>query len=130
MSKGSLVDERSPEVYNRLLTLMQKNKFGYHTRIMSDFDLFLEGLLNEKFIDDSTGYYDDYFTQREIEDVEAGLSNDLSESDIKHLLKDKSHGHGAETKCFMLPDRVGTNYAKGDALSIYKVLPKGQKPDV
>lgn len=30
----------------------------------------------------------------------------------------------------MNPDRVGTNYPKGDALSCYKILPKGQMPRV
>lgn len=123
------VDERSPEVYNRLLTIFDKNKFGYHTRIMNDFDFLLEALLNEKFIDDSCGYYDDYFTQKEIEDAETGLNCDLTEADVKHLIKDKGH-HGAAKKCFYNPGKFGTNYENSDALSVYKVLPKGQKPVV
>jgi hypothetical protein len=45
---------------------------------MSDFELFLEAILNEKFIDDSTLYYDDALTSKEIEDMEAGLNGDFS----------------------------------------------------
>jgi hypothetical protein len=45
---------------------------------MSDFELFLEAILNEKFIDDSTLYYDDAMTAKEIEDMEAGLSGDFA----------------------------------------------------
>ena len=121
-------DKRAPEVYNRLLTLYKKNKFGYHTRIFADFDTFLEAMLNERFIDDSSGYYDDAITSKEIEDVELGLNGDLSEADVKHLLKDKDGGHHANAKCFKHPGRFGTNYEVTDDLSIYKVHPKGFKP--
>ena len=117
------------EVYKRLTTIFQKNKFGYHTRIMSDFDLLLEALLNEKFIDDSTLYYDDANNAKEIEDMEAGLNGDFTPMDIKHLNKDADDGHHGAATCFRFPDRYGTNYEKTDALSIYKVLPKGQKPE-
>ena len=120
-------DPKPSEMYNRLLTIYSKNKFGFHTRIMSDFDLLLEAALNERFIDESTGYYDDPIFQKEIEDVEAGLSGDMSQADIKHAMKDPDHGHHAEKKCFRYPARFATNYEKSDALSIYKVLPKGQK---
>jgi len=123
------VDLREKEVYNRLLTLYQKNKFGFHTRIMSDFDLLLEAVLNEKFIDDSTAYYDDPVTLKEIEDVELGLNGDLTEEDIKHLTRDKQ-AHPEAPKVFFKPGRVGSNYEKSDDLSVYKVLPKGQKPKV
>ena len=52
-------DKKPVEVYNRLSSIFSKNKFGFHTRIMSDFDLLLDALLNERFIDDSSAYYDD-----------------------------------------------------------------------
>jgi hypothetical protein len=55
-------DKRPQEVYNRLISIFQKNKYGFHTRIMSDFDLLLEAALNERFLDDSSGYYDDPVT--------------------------------------------------------------------
>jgi hypothetical protein len=35
---------------------------------MADFDLLLEAVLNERFIDDSTAYYDDPVTTVEIAD--------------------------------------------------------------
>ena len=50
-----------------------KNKYGYNTRFMSDFDLLLEGVLNERFIDESTLYYDDPSVSKEIEDMELGF---------------------------------------------------------
>jgi len=52
-------DKKSEEVYYRLISLFGKNRYGYHTRYMSDFDLFLEAVLNERFIEESTKYYDD-----------------------------------------------------------------------
>ena len=120
-------DKKPAEMYNRLQTIYSKNKFGYHTRIMSDFDLLLEAALNERFIDESTGYYDDPIFQKEIEDVEMGLAGDMSEADIKHAMKDPDDGHHDSKKCTRFPGRFATNYEKSDALSIYKVLPKGQK---
>jgi len=83
-------DEIGQEGYNRLLTLFSKNKFGYNTRFMSDFDTFLESALNEKFVDESTKYYDDVFVAKEVEDVEAGLNGDFNTADVRHLLKDKA----------------------------------------
>ena len=80
-------DKKPREVYNRLLSIFQKNKYGYHTRIMSDFDLLLEAVLNEKFIDDSTAYYDDPVTTKEIEDMEMGLNSDFAEDDVKNLVE-------------------------------------------
>ena len=50
------------EVKGRLYTIFQKNKYGYHTRIMNDLDMLLEALLNEQFINDSIAYYDDLYT--------------------------------------------------------------------
>jgi len=35
---------------------------------MSDFDIFLDAVLNEKFLDDSTLYYHDVMTGKEVED--------------------------------------------------------------
>ena len=122
-------DKRPQEVYNRLISIFQKNKYGFHTRIMSDFDLLLEAALNERFLDDSSGYYDDPITQKEIEDMEQGLNGDFAEVDVKHLLKDKDDGHhGGGKKCMRYPGRFGTNYEKTDDLSIYKVHPKGVHP--
>ena len=97
---------------------------------MSDFELFLEAMLNEKFIDDSTLYYDDAFTSKEVEDMELGLNGDFSKADVRHLIKDRDAGHHESFKSLRYPDRVGTNYAKSDALSCYKILPKGQMPRV
>ena len=115
------------EIYFRLNSIFAKNKYGYTTRFMSDFDLLLEGALNERFVDESTLYYDDEVVSKEIEDMEAGLNGEFAEDDIRNLLKDKSsHGEGA--KVLRFPDRVGTGYGKSDDLSCYKVHPSGSKP--
>ena len=97
---------------------------------MSDFDLLLEAVLNERFIDDSSAYYDDPVVSKEIEDMELGLKSDFSEADVKHLLKDKDDGHHSSQKCLKYPGRFGTNYEKSDDLSVYKILPRGQKPTI
>jgi hypothetical protein len=55
---------------------------------MSDFDFFLEAILNERFIDDSSMYYDDPILSKEIEDMESGLNGDFAEADVKHLVRD------------------------------------------
>ena len=123
-------DKKPEEIYKRLNILFQKNHYGFHTRIMADFDLLLESVLNEKFIDDSTKYYDDPVTSKEIEDMELGLKSDFAESDIRHLLRDADDGHHASAKCMRYPGRFGTNYEKSDNLSIYKVHPKGVIPKV
>ena len=120
-------DPKEAETYFRLNTIFMKNKFGYNTRFMSDFDLLLEGVLNERFIDESTLYYDDPSVTKEIEDMELGFQDEFAESDIKNLLKDKST-HASAGKVVHYPDRVGSNYPKTDDLSCYKVHPKGQKP--
>ena len=57
--------------------------------------------------------------------MEAGLNGDLSPMDIKHLIKDKDDGHHSSTLCMRYPGRFGTNYDKSDALSVYKVMPRG-----
>jgi len=97
---------------------------------MSDFDLLLEAVLNERFIDDSSAYYDDFISSKEIEDMETGLNSDFSEADVQHLLRDKGEGHHESKKCMKFPARFGTNYEPSDDLSIYKIMPKGQKPIV
>lgn len=98
---------------------------------MSDFDFLLEAVLNERFIDDSSAYYDDAITSKEIEDMEMGLQSDFADADVKHLLRDKDDGHhGGGKKCVRYPGRFGTNYLPSDDLSVYKILPKGQKPIV
>ena len=94
---------------------------------MSDFDLLLEGVLNERFIDESTTYYDDPVVAKEIEDMELGLNGEFAEDDIKNLLKDKS-SHASRGKTVKYPARVGSNYQKSDDLSCYKVHPSGSKP--
>jgi len=95
---------------------------------MSDFDIFLEGMLNPKFIEQSVLYYDDKFTCLEIEDNEAGLTGEFSEADVRNLNKDRAEEHGAAFKSLRYPDRVGTNYQRSeDALSCYKIHPKGEK---
>merc|ERR1712216_832728 len=101
--------------------------YGYNTRFMSDFDLLLESALNERFIEESTAYYDDVVVTTEITDMESGLNGEFAEDDIKNLLKDAG-GHGSDTKVVHYPDRVGTNYRKSDDLSCYKVHPSGSKP--
>lgn len=108
----------------RLISIFNKNKYGYNTRFMSDFELLLESVLNEKFLDNSTLYYDDELTATEIEDQESGLAGDFAPADVQGLLHDKSHGDHDSYKALMWPDRVGTNYPKGDALSCYKIVPK------
>ena len=112
------------------MAIFQKNQYGFHTRIMSDFDLLLEAVLNERFIDASTAYYDDPITSKEIEDMELGLQSDFSDADVKHLIRDKGDGHHDGVKCTRYPGRFGTNYEASDNLSVYKILPKGQKPIV
>ena len=116
-------DVENEENY-RLVSIFQKNKYGYNTRFMSDFELLLESVLNEKFLDNSTLYYDDELTATEIEDQEQGLAGDFADSDVANLIHDKSHGDHDSYKALRFPDRVGTNYPKGDALSCYKILPK------
>lgn len=92
-SSVSKEDPSENEMYMRLNSIFSKNKYGYNTRFMSDFDLLLEGFLNERFIDESTLYYDDPVVAKEIEDMELGLNGDFAEGDIKNLLKDRSdHG--------------------------------------
>lgn len=123
-------DKFAKEGYNRLQTVFQKNKIGYYTRIMSDFDIMLEALLNERFIDESTLYYDDPNTAKEVEDIELGLNHDVTRSDLRNFLHDADRSDHSSYKALRFPDRVGTNYEKSDALSCYKILPKGQKPVV
>lgn len=84
-------------------------------------------MLNERFIDESTLYYDNPVVSKEIEDMELGLNGDFAEDDIKNLLKD-NHAHGSHFKSVRYPDRVGDNYRKSDDLSCYKVHPSGSKP--
>ena len=95
---------------------------------MSDFDLLLDAVLNERFIDDSSAYYDDPVVSTEIADMEAGLNSDFAEADVRHLLREKGDGHHASKKCLRYPARFGTNYEASDDLSVYKVMPKGVKP--
>ena len=125
--KPEVKDPKQAETHNRLLSIFHKNKYGFHTRIMSDFDLLLEAVLNERFIDDSSAYYDDPVHQKEIEDMETGLNGDMNEADIKHLMRDKS-AHPEPASCMRYPGRFGTNNDASDDLSCYKILPKGQKP--
>ena len=128
-SKTETADNTQQEIYNRLNSIFAKNKYGYNTRFMSDFDLLLEGVLNERFIDESTLYYDDPIVTKEIEDMEQGLNGDFAEADIKNLLKDKSGHHGgAPFKALVHPGRIGSNYQRSDDLSCYKVHPVGTKP--
>ena len=94
---------------------------------MSDFDLLLESALNEKFIDESTLYYDNYVKSKEIEDMEQGLNGEFAEDDIKDLIKDRSE-HGTPALVMQYPGRVGSNYQPSDDLSIYKTHPAGSKP--
>lgn len=111
----------------RLNSIFAKNKYGYNTRFMSDFDLLLEGVLNERFIDESTLYYDNAVSTPEVSDMEQGLNGEFAESDIQNLLKDHT-SHASAAKTLRFPARVGTNYAKSDDLSCYKVHPSGSKP--
>ena len=116
-------DVENEENY-RLVSIFQKNKYGYNTRFMSDFELLLESVLNEQFLENSTLYYDDELTATEIEDMETGLAGEFATSDVRNLIHDKSHHDHESFKAVRHPDRVGTNYPKGDALSCYKILPK------
>lgn len=129
-SKQAQPDDKGDEAYHRLLSIFPKNIYGYNTRFMSDFELFLEAMLNNKFIEESSVYYDDPITSKEIEDMELGLNSDFSKSDIRHLMHDKPEPHPAEFKSLRYPGRVGTNYQASDNLSCYKILPRGQKPIV
>ena len=94
---------------------------------MSDFDLLLEGVLNERFIDESTAYYNDPVVSSEVEDMEKGLNGEFADEDIRNLLKDKG-SHGAGEKTFRYPGRVASNYKASDDLSIYKTYPVDSKP--
>ena len=127
-SKTESVDPKQNEVYMRLNSIFAKNKYGYNTRFMSDFDLLLDSMLNERFIDESTMYYDNVIKEKEIYDMEQGLAGDFVEDDIKDLLKDK-HAHGSHFKSLKYPGRVGSNYTGAQAdMSCYKVHPSGSKP--
>ena len=108
----------------RLMSLFSKNKYGYNTRFMSDFELMLEAILNEEFFNNATLYYDDEITATEIEDQEGGLAGEFAPQDVQMLLHDKSSHDHTPFKALRYPDRVGTNYPKGDALSCYKIKPK------
>ena len=108
----------------RLVSIFSKNKYGYNTRFMSDFELLLESVLNEKFLDQSLDYYTDELTATEVEDEQVGLAGDFAPADVAQLLHDKSDHDHSSFKSLRHPDRVGTNYPKGDALSCYKILPK------
>ena len=122
--------EKNPdddEIYYRLQSIFAKNKYGYATRFMSDFDLLLFGVLNERFIDESTAYYKDPVVSNEVEDMEKGLSGEFSDDDIRNLVKDQNE-HGAGNKFFRYPGRVATNYQPSDDLSIYKTHPVDSKP--
>ena len=127
-SLGFSEEPKSKDIENeenyRLLSIFSKNKYGYNTRFMSDFELMLESVLNEQFLDNSVLYYDDELTATEIEDQELGLAGDFSQADVQGLLHDKSSHDHESFKAVRFPDRVGTNYPKGDALSCYKILPK------
>lgn len=116
-------DLQNEENY-RLLSIFSKNKYGYNTRFMSDFELLLESVLNEKFLDNATLYYDDEMTATELEDQELGLAGDFAPADVQGLLHDKSSHDHESYKAVRHPDRVATNYPKGDSLSCYKILPK------
>ena len=123
-SAEKAVSSLETEKYHRLTSIFAKNKYGYSTRIMSDFELFLDALLNEKFLPESVAYYNDELTSIEIEDMENGLVSDFAHSDVQNLLHDV-HEHSHEPfKAVAWPDRVGTNYPKGDDLSCYKIQPK------
>lgn len=125
-SKEKESDPRDKEVYFRLLTLFEKNKFGFNTRVFADFDVFLEAVVNERFLDDNSAYYDDPITGKEIEDVEMGLVTDPAEGDVQYFMRTKHEHHGEGNPVWKFPDRVGTNYSKDD-LSPYKLLPQGMK---
>jgi hypothetical protein len=112
------------EENKRLVSIFSKNKYGYNTRFMSDFELLLESLLNEQFLDNATTYYSDEETNREVEDQEDGLAGDFSHADVANLIHDQSTDSHENYKALQYPDRVGTNYPKGDELSCYKILPK------
>ena len=94
---------------------------------MSDFEWILESVFNERFIDESTLYYDNPFVAKEIEDIELGLNGEFVKDDIRNLLKYKND-HGSETKIVRYTARAGTRYDDTDDLSIYKTRPSGLKP--
>ena len=112
----------------RLQSIFNKNKYGYNTRFMSDFDLLLDSVFNERFLDEAADYNEDPIVMKEIEDMELGLNGDFAESDIKNLLKDKQHHAEGPFKSLRYPGRVGSNYRQSDDLSCYKVHPSGSKP--
>lgn len=126
-SANNAPNPNDKETYMRLRSIFAQNKYGYNTRFMSDFDLFLEGVLNEKFIEDSTLYYDDETVATEIEDMEKGLNGEFAPGDIANLVKDSGHHHSS-SMVTRYPGRVATNYKESDDLSIYKTFPRGSKP--
>ena len=76
---------------------------------MSDFDLLLDSILDERFVNESTSYYDDPITIKEIEDMELGLVGEFSEDDVKNHVSDKE-AHASGSKVLRYPGRVGLNY--------------------
>jgi len=129
-TKMAQKDNVADEEYHRLQTIFSKNQYGYTTRFMSQFEIFLEAILNERFLDESTAYQEDESIGKEVEDQENGLASDFALSDVRNLVRDKGSDHHASFKSLRQPARVGTNYAKSDDLSCYKILPKGQMPPV
>ena len=111
----------------RLQSIFAKNKYGYNTRFMSDFDLLLDAALNQRFLDEAANYNEDPIVMKEIEDMELGLNGEFAEADVKNLLKDQGEHPGLH-KSVRNPGKVGSNYGQSDDLSCYKVHPSGSRP--
>lgn len=52
-SAQAVEDEELNASYHSLVTIYNKNRYGYPTRIMADFELYLEAALNQRFLDSS-----------------------------------------------------------------------------
>lgn len=52
-SAQKIEDEELNASYHGLVTIYNKNRYGYPTRIMADFELYLEAALNQRFLDSS-----------------------------------------------------------------------------
>lgn len=100
------------------------NKYGYRTQNFANFDLALACLMNEKYFEENIDYFSDEIVSKEVEDQQNGLAGDQSMQDLRYLIHDKHDDHHERFKCLQWPDRVGSNYEKGDQLSCYKILPK------
>ena len=114
----------------KLVSLIKKNKYGYRTRVFENLELFLD-YLGSNFISDTDLFISDSKVQDTLKDVMNGLDADFTEDEIRLLIRDHPPKPAAPKSIAFNPARCGTNYLPSDdQLSLYKLLPRGQKPHI